>query len=82
MVGEIQPAVFVVVVDLLVLVVFDLSIGVFFPFWGDVLQGQTLIEPLAHLNLFYYYFYSSIHQAEEQMRAVGANECLDMKVQS
>lgn len=37
MVGEIEAAVFVVVVDLLVLVVLDLGVGVFFPFGGDVL---------------------------------------------
>ena len=52
MVGEVEPAVFVVVVDLLLLVVLDLGVGVFISFWGYVLQGQTLFQPLAHLNYF------------------------------
>lgn len=52
MVGEVEPAVFVVVVDLLLLVVLDLGVGVFISFGGYVLQGQTLFQPLAHLNYF------------------------------
>ena len=78
MVGEIEAAVFVVVVDLLVFVVLDLGVGVFFPFVGDVLQGQALFQPLAHLN--YFIIISIPNSPIEDVGSSSAIRRLDIKV--
>jgi hypothetical protein len=56
-IGEIESAILIIIIDLFILVVLDLGVRVELSFRRVVLLGLTLLQALTHLKLFYYYIY-------------------------
>jgi hypothetical protein len=57
MIGQIEAAVFIIIIYLLVFAVFDLRLRKIFTFWGVVLLRLAFLKWLTHLELFYYYIF-------------------------